>query len=138
MNAAGTARPQLCVGAVAIDGNRLLLIRRATAPEIGRWSLPGGRVEHGETMAEAVVREVREETGLDVVCDRSIGWVERIGPAGHFVIVDFAVVVMGTGAPHADSDAAAVAWVPLGELHEVDLVDGLLDFLTDHKIVDAV
>jgi 8-oxo-dGTP diphosphatase len=138
VSAGGAARPQLCVGAVAIDGERLLLIRRATAPETGRWSLPGGRVEHGETMAEAVVREVREETGLDVVCDQLIGWVERIGPEGHFVIFDFAVIVMEAQGEAAGTDASEVAWTPLLEVTEIDLVDGLLDFLADHGIVEAI
>jgi 8-oxo-dGTP diphosphatase len=133
-----TARPQLCVGAVAIDGERLLLIRRATPPEAGRWSLPGGRVDRGETMAEAVVREVREETGLDVVCDHLIGWVERIGPEGHFVIFDFAVIIMGTQDEAAGTDASALAWTPLWQVTEIDLVAGLLDFLADHGIVETI
>jgi 8-oxo-dGTP diphosphatase len=135
---ADTARPQLCVGAVAVDSDRLLLIRRATPPEAGRWSLPGGRVEHGETMAEAVVREVSEEAGLEVVCDRLIGWVERIGPAGHYVIVDFAVIVMGSHDLRAGTDASEALWVPLWEVPETDLVEGLLDFLADHGIVETI
>jgi 8-oxo-dGTP diphosphatase len=135
---ADTARPQLCVGAVAVDSDRLLLIRRATRPEAGRWSLPGGRVEHGETMAEAVVREVSEEAGLEVVCDRLIGWVERIGPAGHYVIVDFAVIVMGSHDLRAGTDASEALWVPLWEVPETDLVEGLLDFLADHGIVETI
>lgn len=138
MSDAATARPQLCVGAVAVDGDRLLLIRRATPPEAGRWSLPGGRVDPGETMAEAVVREIGEETGLEVVCDRLIGWVERIGPAGHFVIFDFAVIVMGSHDLTAGTDASEAMWTPLWEVTELDLVEGLLDFLADHGIVEAI
>ena len=135
---AQAARPQLCVGAVAVDSDRLLLIRRATQPEAGRWSLPGGRVEHGETMVEAVVREVREETGLEVLCDRLIGWVERMGPAGHFVIFDFAVVVADAHDPVAGSDAAAVMWAPIGTVGELELVAGLLDFLAEHGVVETI
>ena len=62
-------RPELCVGAIAVEGGRLLLIRRGRGPAQGRWSVPGGRLERGETLAEAVVREVAEETGLEAVCD---------------------------------------------------------------------
>ena len=66
-------RPELCVGAVARRADDLLLIRRGTPPGLGQWSLPGGRVEPGETMAEAVVREVAEETGWKVEVGRLIG-----------------------------------------------------------------
>ncbi|MHB1912084.1 MAG: NUDIX domain-containing protein, partial [Acidimicrobiales bacterium] len=62
-------RPEVCVGAVVVDDDRLLLIRRGHGPAAGEWSVPGGRVEAGETLAEAVVREVLEETGLEIVCD---------------------------------------------------------------------
>ena len=58
-------RPLVCVGAIALDGDRLLLVRRGQSLAAGRWSIPGGRVEPGETLAEAVVREVAEETGLE-------------------------------------------------------------------------
>ncbi|MHB1924807.1 MAG: NUDIX domain-containing protein, partial [Acidimicrobiales bacterium] len=82
-------RPEICVGAVVVDDERLLMIRRGHGPAAGEWSVPGGRVEVGETLAEAVVREVMEETGLEVVCDDLLGWVERISDEDHFVILDF-------------------------------------------------
>jgi 8-oxo-dGTP diphosphatase len=72
-------RPDVCVGAVVIDDDRLLLIRRGHGPAAGNWSLPGGRVEFGETMVEALVREVQEETGLDVVVGDYIGHIEIFG-----------------------------------------------------------
>src|ERR1700737_4609256 len=81
-------RPEVCVGVIAVDDGRLLLIRRGHGPAAGSWSVPGGRVEWGETLAEAVVRELAEETGLEGVCDQLVGWVERIGDGYHYVILD--------------------------------------------------
>lgn len=130
--------PQLCVGAVAVRAGHLLLVQRATDPGQGLWSLPGGRVERGEAMQEAVVREVREETGVDVLCEQLVGWVERIDDAHHFVIFDFAATAMGEATPRAGTDAAAARWVPLWEVSELPLVDGLLDFLADHRVIDAL
>lgn len=132
------AAPQLCVGAVAVDAGRLLMVRRGHGPAAGEWSIPGGRVDAGETMAEAVLRELAEETGLDGVCDELIGWVERIGPEHHFVILDFRVSVLDGVDPVAGSDAAEAAWVPLGEVAELRLVDGLAEFLHEHGILDVI
>ena len=100
--------------------------------------MPGGRVEFGETMAEAVVREVREETGVDVVCGELVGWVERISDHHHFVIADFHATPVGAADPVAGDDAQAARWVPLWEVGELDLVDGLVDFLADHRIIDVL
>lgn len=126
---------ELCVGAVAVDDGRLLLVRRARPPAEGSWSLPGGHVEVGETMAEAVVRELHEETGLVGVCDDLIGWAERIGDRRHLVILDFEVTILDHAAPVADDDASDVAWVPLIDVRTLDLVEGLADFLLTHGIL---
>jgi 8-oxo-dGTP diphosphatase len=131
-------RPEVCVGAVAVDDDRLLLIRRGRGAAQGAWSVPGGRVEAGETLAEAVVRELREETGLDAVCSELIGWVERIGDDHHFVIFDFAVTVLDDGDPVAGDDAAEARWVPLHEVTDLALVDGLAEFLADHAVIELL
>jgi ADP-ribose pyrophosphatase YjhB (NUDIX family) len=130
-------RPELCVGAVAVDEDQLLLIRRGRGPAQGLWSVPGGRVEPGETLAEAVVRELLEETGLEGVCDSLVGWAERIGDGVHFVILDFWVTIVADAEPIAGSDAAEAAWVPLDQVAELPLAEGLAEFLHDHGILAA-
>lgn len=122
-------RPEVCVGAVAVRDGRLLLVRRGRGPAVGKWSVPGGRVEWGETLAAAVVREVAEETGLEAICDGFAGWVERIGEEYHYVIVDFWVTVESRDPPVAGDDAAEARWVPLAELDALDLTSGLATFL---------
>jgi len=134
--------PQIAVGAVALTAGRILLVRRGHGPAAGFWSVPGGRVEHGETLHEAVVREVAEETGVGVVVDHFLGWVERIddAPNGpHFVILDFAVTVLDPDAPLvAGDDATEVAWTAFDDLGALPLVPGLLDFLEDAGVLDEV
>jgi mutator protein MutT len=128
--------PEVAVGAVALLDSALLLVRRGRGPAAGEWSVPGGRVEPGETVHMAVVREVLEETGLEVVVDRFLGWVERIDDAYHYVILDFAVTVLDAlVAPVAGDDAAEVAWVPLHEISELRLVDGLYEFLREVEVL---
>ena len=124
-------RPEICVGAVAVRDGCVLLVRRGHWPAQGRWSVPGGRVEWGETLADAVVREVAEETGLEVTCGELAGWVERIGDDHHYVIADFWVTVRGDGVPVAGDDAAEARWVSLADLGDLDLTSGLADFLRD-------
>ncbi len=119
-----------------VEDDRLLLVRRGRSPALGQWSVPGGRVEPGETLAAAVEREVAEETGLVVRCGPFIGWVERIGAGHHFVILDFwARPTDPSAEPIAGDDAAEVAWIRLADLGSVDLVDGLLAFLTENGVV---
>jgi 8-oxo-dGTP diphosphatase len=129
--------PCVCVGAVAIDDGSLLLIRRGNEPGRGTWSVPGGRMEPGETIQEAVVRELREETGVEGVCTGLIGVAESIGEHHHHVILDYAVEVLPSDAVAA-SDALDARWVPLHEVAEYDLVDGLAEFLHEHGILDTI
>ncbi len=130
--------PELCVGASGVHDDRLLLVRRGRGPSAGAWSVPGGRVEPGETLAEAVVRELREETALEGVCGDLVGWVERIGPDFHYVILDFAATALEAVEPVAGDDAAEAAWVPLSSVVDHRLVDGLAEFLHDHAIIETI
>ncbi|HZQ56706.1 MAG TPA: NUDIX domain-containing protein [Acidimicrobiales bacterium] len=131
-------RPELCVGAVVVAQDRILMVRRGRGPAQGEWSVPGGRVEAGETLAEAVVRELAEETGLHGVCGDLVGWVERFGPDHHYVILDFRVVVLDDDVPRAGDDAVEATWVPLSAIGELRVVEGLVEFLADHGIVELI
>lgn len=120
-----------CVGAVIKDADgRLLLVRRGHEPGKGLWSLPGGRVEDGESDAEALVREVAEETGLAVTPGRLAGSVRRPGavPGTTYDIRDYAAEVTGgTLAPGDDADDAR--WAAPADLVTLPLTDGLLETL---------
>ena len=107
------------------DEGRLLLVRRANAPGQGRWSVPGGRVEPGEDDAAALVREMREETGLDVVVGPLVGRVVR----GQYAIADYSCRAVG-GVLAAGDDASDARWCDASALRALPLVDGLLDTLT--------
>ena len=129
-------RPEVAVGAVCVHADALLLVRRGRGPAAGEWSVPGGRVEWGETLHEAVVRETFEETALEVVVDRFLGWTERLDDTYHYVILDFAVTALDpTAAPVAGDDAAEATWVPNGEVSDLRLVDGLYDALRDWTVL---
>ncbi|MET0728607.1 MAG: NUDIX domain-containing protein [Acidimicrobiales bacterium] len=125
----------MAVGAVVVDHDRLLLVRRGRGPAAGTWAVPGGRVERGEALVEAVTRELREETGLDGVCGPMLGWVERITGDDHFVILDFEVTLVGDDQPVAGDDAAEATWVELHEVAQLDLADGMVDLLHDAGII---
>lgn len=137
--APGRPRPQVCASALAVVDGRLLLVRQARAAAEGRtdtWAMPGGRVEPGESVREAVVRELREETGLRARCGEFVGWDEVRRPDAHYVILDFRVELLDPpSAAVAGDDADAVAWVPLAEVAAQGLIPGVLAFLVSHGIV---
>ncbi len=132
--------PTLAVGAVVVDDDRLLLVQRRHQPGAGSWAVPGGRVGVGETLVEAVTRELREETGLEGVCGPLIGRSEILGDSDreHLVILDFEVTLMATEEPVAASDATSARWVPLTDVAELPLAPGLAEFLHDHDIIDTI
>ncbi|MFG2090648.1 MULTISPECIES: NUDIX hydrolase [unclassified Spirillospora] len=119
-----------CVGGIVRDGQgRLLMVRRGRPPGEGLWSIPGGRVEPGEDDPAAVARELKEETGLDVVVGAPAGTVERPGPGGvTYDIHDYVATVAG-GTLRAGDDASDVRWVSPDGLRGLPVTPGLLDAL---------
>src|SRR5580692_11418872 len=135
-----------CVGAVIKDDQgRLLLIKRGHEPGAGLWSIPGGRIEPGETDAEALVREMREETGLAVQAGPLLGTVRRPVPGGPAAaggqdssavldIRDYAATVTG-GTLRPGDDAAEARWVAVSELASLPITEGLVEALTSWGVL---
>jgi len=121
--------PIVAVGAIVFDEQgRVLLVERARPPGVGLWTVPGGRLEGAETLAQAVAREVREETGLFVEVGALACVVERFGDDYHFVILDYLARVIG-GTLAAGTDARAARFVAAEDLATLPLTDGLVDVL---------
>ncbi len=123
--------PLVGVGALILNRGRVLLAQRGKEPMKGWWSVPGGALETGESLADAVRREVREETGLEVRPVRVLEIFERIvrderGAAEyHYVLIDYLCRIAG-GELCAGSDASRVAWVRESELKDYQITDGTL------------
>jgi ADP-ribose pyrophosphatase YjhB (NUDIX family) len=118
MNRADPDRPILGVGGIAFSGDRVLLVRRGREPGKGEWSIPGGAVELGETLKQAVVRELKEETGVSVRPVELVKTLERIFRNGegkvsyHYILFDF-LCELQEGTPLAASDADDASFIPL-------------------------
>jgi ADP-ribose pyrophosphatase YjhB (NUDIX family) len=126
--------PRVGVGAVVLDGARVLLVRRGRAPAAGKWSLPGGLVELGESTREAIVREVEEECGVRVRVVDVAGVLDRVTRDRegrvqyHWVLVDYLAVAESDGIS-AGSDAAECCWIEIERIGELETTDGLLDMI---------
>ncbi|NWJ71193.1 NUDIX domain-containing protein [Pseudonocardia sp. ICBG1122] len=122
-----SSRHVACVGGIVFDPDgRLLLVRRANEPGRGLWSVPGGRVEAGESEHEAVVRELAEETGLTVVAGRLAGVVLR----GPYRIADYVcTLATGDGIPRAGDDATDARFVDRADYAALAVVEGLTETL---------
>jgi 8-oxo-dGTP diphosphatase len=128
-----------CVGAVIKDDEgRLLLIKRGHEPGAGLWSLPGGRIEPGETHIDALIRELAEETGFEVEVGHLLGIVRRPGLKGTVIdIRDYTATVVG-GTLNPGDDAADVRWVDAAELSSLALTDGLVEALTSWGVLSRL
>jgi len=121
--------PRIGVGAVIVRDDALLMVKRAHDPGKGLWSIPGGRLEHGEYISEALTREVKEETGLDVDVGDLVGMLEVVGDP-HYVILDFFATPVGDDVPAAAGDAAEVHWVPLDQVAERECTPRFVETMT--------
>ena len=130
--------PVVGVGAVILEGDKILLEKRKNSPGKGKWAIPGGLVELGEKVEQAVIREVKEETVLEVYEPRLVDVInyisfdEKGGVIYHYVILDYLVTVK-SGIPKAASDADALKWVPFNEVEEYDLTESFRLFFRRNR-----
>ncbi len=122
------------MGAVIVRAGELLLVRRGKEPGRGLWSLPGGRVEKGELLVDAVRREVKEETGLEIEVDGLAGVFEVPGPC-HYVVLDYVSRPLGDPTPHPSGDADEACWVPFVEVSELQCTPRLIETLSDWGVL---
>lgn len=136
--------PIVGVGAIILDGDQILLEKRKNSPGKGKWSVPGGLIDLGETAEQAVIREVKEETELEVFKPRLVDVVsyisldEKGSVIYHYIIIDYLVTLKG-GKPKAASDADDLKWVHFHELDKYDLTESFKRFFQKNrqKLADA-
>jgi mutator protein MutT len=132
------SQPIIGVGAVIICNGKILLEKRKNEPGKGKWSVPGGLVELGESVEQTVIREVKEETGLEVEKPEHIDVVDNIirDESGrvkyHFVIIDYFMKLKG-GTLKAASDAEELKWVPLSDVEKHDLTKTFREFFQRNR-----
>lgn len=113
----GGPAPLACVGVVCRRGGEVLLVRRGRQPLKGKWSIPGGKLQYGETVVEGALRELKEETGVEARITGLIDVVDSIMDEGHYVLIDFEAEWI-SGEPTAADDAEEAAFFPLAEALE--------------------
>ena len=128
--------PLIGLSALVISDDEILMIRRGLPPYVGAWSLPGGKLNWGETIHDALRREVLEETGLTVRLGSLAGVVESIDPHGafHYVILDYFAEVAG-GDLRPGDDVTDVQWVSLDRVTQLETTPGLISYLDDLGLI---
>jgi ADP-ribose pyrophosphatase YjhB (NUDIX family) len=132
-------QPVVGVGIVIVNDGKIVLIKRGNEPGKGKWSIPGGLVELGEHITQAVIREAKEETCLDVINPRLVDVVDNVDIDGdgkikyHYVIVDYLVQVVG-GDIAAASDAEELRWVPFDEVESYILTASFREFFRANRM----
>lgn len=124
--------PSIGVGGIIFNNRRqVLLIQRDQPPASGFWSIPGGKLEPGESLVEACQREIKEETGLDVEATTIVAVVERRIEGYHYVIIDYLALLTNREVtePIAQSDAAEAKWVSFDHISNYALVEGLEEII---------
>ena len=130
-----TTVPICCVGAVLVRNQKILLIQRKNSPAKNLWSIPGGRLNQGESWQAAVEREVREETALVASCGSLIGWVERKYDDRRYLIADFQIEADNLEEASPGDDAIDLVFASRRQLGELELTPGLIEFLTQHTVL---
>lgn len=131
-----SAGPICCVGAVLVRNQKILLIQRKNSPAKNLWSIPGGRLNQGESWQAAVEREVREETALVASCGSLIGWVERKYDDRRYLIADFQIEADNLEEASPGDDAIDLVFASRRQLGELELTPGLIEFLTQHTVLN--
>ena len=131
-----TTVPICCVGAVLVRNQKILLIQRKNSPAKNLWSIPGGRLNQGESWQAAVEREVREETALVASCGSLIGWVERKYDDRRYLIADFQIEADNLEEASPGDDAIDLVFASRRQRGELELTPGLIEFLTQHTVLN--
>jgi 8-oxo-dGTP diphosphatase len=130
--------PTLGVSGIVFNNQKqILLIQRNQPPAMGFWSVPGGKLEPGESLVEACQREIKEETGLDTEVKNIVAVVERRVEGFHYVIIDYLALLVDKEStqPIAQSDVSEARWVSLDKLADYDLVEGLAEIILRTYVV---
>ncbi len=128
--------PQIAVGAIVLSNGKLLMVQRANEPGAGLWSLPGGRLEQGELLEDAVKREVEEETGIEIEVGGLVGILEVPGDP-HYVILDYAATASREHPPVPAQDVSEARWVPLEEVARLPCTPRFVETLRGWGVLPA-